>query len=75
MTERLYGTGDMARALGIGANTFANRRNRTGPRAYNPPEPAYVHGRNNMPLWTRAQMETVIADRQARALAVLEGDA
>ena len=73
--ERLYGTNDMARALGTTAGALINRRTRNGPQSIVPPDPAYVHGKHNMPLWTREQLEACIAERIAHARTVLDGHA
>lgn len=70
----LYTLGDMARALGVSPQALANRRARGAPRApVALPDPHYAT-RSGRPLYTREQIETILADRAAADRAALELD-
>jgi hypothetical protein len=70
----LYTLSDMATALGVSPQALSNRRARESPRVpVQLPEPRYVT-RSGRPLFTREQVETVLAERFTAAATALELD-
>ena len=77
---RLYSLQDVARLLGVSPSALSNSRKRGGAGIMRRlPTPTYCYGNRRAggtaPLWTREQMEQYISDREANALAILDGDA
>jgi hypothetical protein len=68
VTERLYTARDVAKILGVRPSAVSNRRNRGSTSI---PDPAFVYGVSDAPLWTRAQIETIVAERVAAMEKVL----
>lgn len=71
MTERLFGTNEVAELLAVTPSAVTNwRRRDTGPL----PEPAfeYRHRDAFAPLWTRAQLAPIFEARIAELAAVVE---
>ena len=67
----LYTLGDMATVLGVTPQALSNRRARGAPRVnVQLPEPAYVT-RTGRPLFTRAQVEAILAERVTSAATAL----
>ena len=69
---RLYTARDVARLLGVTSQALSNRRVRQSPRSWTPPEPTYTYGKTRAPLWTREQLDQMLADEAAERAARLE---